>query len=193
VRKLEIAEEPPRTDVSKFTLLDMQAHFVLCTSGVLHATIPGLNRDLVRDFLTAVEDATDAVAVFDSGPALFDGLGQQLVLNKFVDLDRRIYAVRKDLWEGLRNFVGSAAFIASDMTTYQVLLHTVAVVDVVAMQKSPLLPALPIVTVQVFAVNHDTGFYHLLPRLVGSGLLPKYAVAPPYTTEELSKLELACS
>ena len=185
--KIDAADEPVLA-VGAPTLTDMQREFAFFTVGVLYAAIPGLNRDLFRDFLRTVQTPSKCIAGSFSGGRAFAGLGTRTVCGKDVDMDRLIYAVHNNLWKDCLEFIGGAVFI-SPITgqSYRTVVYTIPLVDVDALRKMRIVTALPTVELTVFAVNGPRQFSYL--TVPDYPALPTFKTGPAKTAAELAAME----
>ncbi len=188
--KKDIAEEPVKT-VAKYTLTDLQRAFVFCTTGVLHAAIPGIHRDLIKDFLRTVPEvaATSGIGMFTSqGSPFFSGLGKHALQGQEVDMDRIVYAVRKDVWPACRAFIGGAVFVDPHTNeSHRIVMYDIQIVDRVTLAKPGIITELPTVPVTVFAVNSARCFSYLS---VGQPTdIPALVTGPAKTTEDFIAME----
>lgn len=185
--KIDAADEPVSA-VGAPTLISLQREFAFFTVGVLYAAIPGLNRDLFRDFLRTVQIPVKGVAGAFSGGRVFDGLGTRTVCGRDVDMDRLIYAVHKELWRDCLEFIGGAAFI--DPVTgvaYRTVVYTIPLVDADALRRMRIVTELPTVELTVFAVNGPRQFSYL--SMPAYPALPTLKTGPAKTAAELAAME----
>ena len=189
-RKRDIADEPVAT-APKYTMDDLQRAFVFCTTGVLHAAIPGIHRDLVKDFLRTVPEVatTSGIGMFTSqGSPFFSGLGKHVLQGQEVDMDRTLYAVRKDVWPACRAFIGGAMFVdPATNEAYRIVMYDVNMVDRVTLSKPGIITEMPVVPVTVFAVNSSKCFSYLT---VGDPMdIPAFVTGPSKTAEDFTAME----
>ena len=185
--KIDAADEPVLT-ASAPTMVAIQREFEFFTVGVLHAAIPGLNRDLFRDFLRTVASPSLGVAGVFFGARVFNGLGTRTVCEKEVDFDRMVYAVHKTVWKDCLEFIGGAVFI--DPTTgesYRTVVYTIPRVDSDALRKMRIVTSLPAVPLTVFAVNGPRQFSYL--TVPDYPALPTFKTGPAKTAVELAAME----
>ncbi len=179
----------PVAEAPRYTLIDLQRDFVFFSTGLLYAAIPHLTRDLVKDFAQTASNllGNSGLGVFDStGTPFFSGMGKHQIHNTEVDMDRRLYAIRKDVWPACRAFIGGASFISiADSEIYRILLQHVSLMDMAAAAKPGVITEAPVVPVVVFAVNSSQRFV-----CIGGGYFPPLAVLvqPPKTADDLTNL-----
>lgn len=185
--KIDAADEPVLT-ASAPTMVAMQREFEFFTVGVLHAAIPGLNRDLFRDFLRTITAPGHGVAGVFFGARVFNGLGTRVVCAKEVDFDRMVYAVHKTVWKDCLEFIGGAAFIDPGTgEAYRTVVYTIPLVDADALRKMRIVTALPTVPLTVFAVNGPRQFSYL--TVPDYPALPTLKAGPAKTAAELAAME----
>jgi hypothetical protein len=188
--KKDIADEPV-VAAPAYTLVDLQREFMFCTTGVLYAAVPGLHRDLIKDFLRTVPEvaATSGIGVFTSqGSPFFSGLGKCTLHGQAMDMDRILYAVRKDIWDACRAFIGGAVFVDPvTQATYRIVLYDIPLVDRVALNKPGVITTVPTVPVTVFAVNSSQCFAYLEAEQPLD--IPTYKTGPSKTPGDFLAME----
>lgn len=186
--KVDAADEPVLT-ASAPTMVAMRREFEFFTVGVLHVAIPGLNRDLFRDFLrTTKSPRSHGIAGVFFGARVFNGLGIRTVCEKEVDFDRMVYAVHKTVWKDCLEFIGGAAFIApATGETYRTVVYTIPLVDADALRKMRIVTELPTVPLTVFAVNGPRQFSYL--TVADYPALATLKTGPAKTAAELAAME----
>jgi hypothetical protein len=182
--------DAPVSDM-RHTLVDLSREFVFFTTGVLHAAIPQLSRDLVKDFIQASPEllGTGSVGAVDTqGTPLFADLGSHLCHGEVVDMNRRLYAIRKDKWDDCRRFIGGAVFISPvTAKTYRVVLYKLALMDRVTLSRLSIVTTPPEVEVTVFAVTDGDSFFYLRP--VSYPDTPRLTIGPGFDVTALSPIE----
>lgn len=185
--KIDAADEPV-LPASAPTMVTMQREFEFFTVGVLHAAIPGLSRDLFRDFLRTITAPSHGIAGMFFGARVFNGLGTKVVCEKEVDFDRMVYAVHKTVWKDCMEFIGGAAFIdPATGETYRTVIYTIPLVDSDALRKMRIVTSLPTVPLTVFAVNGPRQFSYLTTPDYPA--LSTLKTGPAKTAAELAAME----
>lgn len=156
---------PPPGTTKSHTLIDMSQDFEFFTTGVIHATTP-FDRDPLVEFVFnnshIPEDGLPKS--IDYSDAFFTGLGMALVGDTPVKLDNRLYAVQRETWFRLRDFVAGIAMMDKKSRFYgRINFYEIKIVDPIALKKMTVCTELPLVSITVFGVSANTGFHYLQP------------------------------
>ncbi len=157
------------------TLTDMSQDYEFFTTGVIH-TITPFDRDPVAEFNRAnyTNIAQELPLTIDASAPFFRGLGVCLVNGIPVNFDHRLYAICRERWELLRDFISGIAMVHAQTQFYaRVNFYELSLVDPYALQHMRIVEALPMVPVTVFGVSSNKAFgyiqqqqYPHLPQLV---------------------------
>lgn len=193
---------PPPVSASSHTLVDMSADYEFFTTGVIHATTP-FDRDPLIEFSCNYPNiAADALPqAIDYTESFFYGLGFTLAGAVPVNFDRRLYAVHRNTWIKLRDFVAGIAMMDKKSGFYgRINFYEIKIADPFALKKMSVVTEVPVVPVTIFGVSSNTGFHYLqpapypkLPYLVSEAAKPDMiiegnaVVGPPPSPEYLMK------
>ena len=170
------------------TLTDMAVDYEFFTTAVIHvATL--FDRDPVAEFSRVYPLLHDdeLPLIIDYQHPFFTGLGVALVAGMPVNLDHRLYAVRRDHWANLRDVVSSIAMYHSPTKFFaRINFYEMQIVDPFALRGMSVVERLPMVPVTVFGVSSNKAFSYIKPDVY-----PRL----PYLTQEAPKAdaEAECS
>lgn len=159
------------------TLVDMSKDYEFFTTGVIHA-VTAFDRDPVSEFNRQYPADTndDLPMMIDYAQPFFTGLGVCVVAGFPVDCNRRIYAIRRDRFDTLRNTISGIAMIDRKSGFYAKLnFYEMEMVDPFALKRMTIVNKLPTVTVTVFGVSANKGLSYLQAR--------RYPLLPVLVTE----------
>jgi len=160
--KPEVAD----TTSTTHTLTDMAVDYEFFTTAVIHAASI-FDRDPIHEcnVHNPPRGPEDDILVIDAGFPFFAGLGVVMVVNQPVNMDRRLYAVRRDRWPIVRDFI--AGIVMSHQRTgffARLCFYEMEIVDKFKLDKTTIVTELPMVAVTVFGVSSNKAFAYLQPR-----------------------------
>lgn len=199
--KVDAPEEAKTSQArSHHTLLDMSKEFEFFTTGVIHATTI-FDRDPIAEFNNRfpADSNDDLPMAIDYANPFFKGLGVGLISGMPVNLDHRLYAIRRHRWEAIRNCICGIAMMHRSTAFYAKLaFYEMEIVDPFALKKMTVVTKVPSVPITVFAVSSNKSFSYLqaaqfpeLPSLVNEPPKPeivaegKGVLGPPGSPESL--------
>lgn len=140
------------------TLTDMSRELEFFTPALM-VTAGGFDRDPVVEYLKFrnVQDPALAPFFIDYARPFFEGFGVGLLLDRVINWNHRLYAIRRELWADFRDTLAGMAWADQKRRTYtRSCFHELEIVDETLMhKKGEILPGLPMLTITVFAVSSN--------------------------------------
>jgi len=164
---------------SSSTLQDMSRDYAFFSPGVISA-VTAFDRDPVMEYCRICSDLPEAdrPLAIDYSQKFFNGLGIRYVGGTVIDLDRRLYAIAKPLWERCRDVIAGIAIIdRSREFLATTLYYEIAMVDPFALRRMCVVTELPTVGVTIFGISANTGISYLAPLQYPA--LPQLVTEPP--------------
>jgi hypothetical protein len=162
----ETAQAKPAGD----TLIDLGKELEFFTTALMIQR-GGFDRDPVIECTKMLNTGVKIFAVNTDEP-LFQGLGKGSLLGQPVDWDHRLYAVSRQQWEPVRNFIAGLSWVDKSRGIYaRVMFHELSIIDPTTFYRhGGILSELPFFTITVFSVATNKELMHMAP-----------AVNPPQT------------
>lgn len=175
--------DPTSTDVRVVDTLSgmVDDGFMFFTPALI--TTHGLfDRDPVMEYLkhNPRVDKGSSPFVVDCERAFFSGLGYGVLDNKFIDWDRRLYGIHKELWPNLHAFLTGIG-ICNRETYYfaRIGWHPLTIVDQTAMASGRILSEIPTIGITVFCISSNRAFAYIEPAKDPPRTLPYLQLRGP--------------
>ncbi len=179
--KLQVDHEQARVAKNYRTLTEMSEEFEFFTTALYN--LAGFDRDPVIEFLKyyPLPDPRDQPAAIDYPRPFFQGLGVGLLLGKVVNWDHRIYAIRREHWQALRDTIAGIGWADQQKRIFaRGLFHELTMVDPTKFYAAGgVLSELPLITITVFAVTSNKAFTHIQPATDPPRTRPWFHVDSP--------------
>lgn len=126
-------DSPERMPASRLrtvpSLTELAIEHEFFTTGVIHAVTP-FDRDPTTEYLRQTPRPSVEVRYIDSTRPLFSGLGVREIVGVPVDLDRRLWLVRREEWPYLRDFIAGILIVDPSRGYFAKLnYHRATIVD----------------------------------------------------------------
>lgn len=159
---------PPEAAAPTHTLADVAKECALFTPALI-VTHGHFDRDPVAEYNAhhPTDDPDVAPFILDATDfQFFQGLGKTMLGGQLVDWDRRLYGIRKDMWDQCRGFIGAISMYEPRRYHYaRVMYHDLIIVDPVKLRSGKVLEDLPTVMITVFGVSGNRECVFLQPAL----------------------------
>lgn len=191
---LDVERRTVQTDLDaplaslSYTLTEMAKDYEFFTPGVIYATTP-FPHDVVLQFMQECPSTVpeEDPVIVDCDSPCFSGLGKRLVGNEWIDFDVRLYAIRKSRWELLRNMLAGLVMIdTAAKYDARTNFYRFDILDQYAASRGKIITKIPTVSVTVFGVSANNGFFYLAP--VFPPRVPYLVQEPPKSDMERQRL-----
>lgn len=150
--------------VEASTSLGEMAHELRFFTPALLYIRGAFDRNLSQELADHCAIQSGEIISIDCPKPFFQGLGRGVLGGRVVDWDHRIYATPHEHWETIKNFVQGIAAINHDIQRYwRAVVHTLDMVDAVAMMNKPHLADAVIITINVVGISGTDGLHHMAP------------------------------
>ena len=164
------------------TLTDMSAEYEFFTTAPM-IVAGGFDRDPVVEFLKHHPPTSDdeQIITIDYTRPFFEGLGLGFLLATLVSWDHRLYAVRRDRWDLVRDLIAGIGWANQSLRMFtRSCFYELEIVDQTLLyKKGPVLSQLPMLTITVFAASSNRAFSYIQPAMNPPHDRPRLVHAEP--------------